>query len=119
MDATIYIPKPDLRFINDTPGHILIQTEIIGTELIFKFFGTDDERKVTIDGPRVLEKNSDGSMKTTFSQKITDKDNNIIREEVFNSSYDSPSKYPHPGEKLTQKPKDWSKGEWERYLKGD
>lgn len=117
MDSTIYIPRPDLRFVNDTPGHILIQTEIVGTELIFKFFGTSDGRQVSIDGPHILEKKPDGSMKTTFSQKVTDKNNDLIREDVFKSSYDSPSKYPHPGDKLTQKPKNWSKGEWERYLK--
>lgn len=119
MDSTIYIPKPDLRFINNTPGHILIQTEIVGTELIFRFFGTADGRKVTVDGPHILEKNSDGSMKTTFSQKVTDAADKLIREDVFNSAYESPSKYPHPGDTLTQKPKDWSQGEWDRYLKAN
>lgn len=121
MDSTVYIPKPDLRFINNTPGHILIQTEIVGTELIFRFFGTADGRKVTVDGPHILEKNPDGSMKTTFSQKVTDANDNLIREDVFNSSYESPSKYPHPGATtaLTQKPKSWSQSEWDKYLKAN
>lgn len=44
MDATIYEPSPDFKFINDTPGHILIITEIQGDELIFKFYGTSDGR---------------------------------------------------------------------------
>jgi len=51
LDATIYIPKPDLKFKNDTPGHILIQTKIEGTKLIFQFYGTKDGRKVEIKGP--------------------------------------------------------------------
>lgn len=51
MDATIYIPHPDLRFKNDTPGHILIQKRIIGNKLYFDFYGTDDDRKVKIEGP--------------------------------------------------------------------
>lgn len=51
MDATIYIPHPDVRFKNDTPGHILIQTRIAGNKLYFDFYGTDDGRKVKIEGP--------------------------------------------------------------------
>lgn len=116
MDATVYVPWPDLRFINNTPGNILIQTKIEGTILKFQFFGTNDGRKVEIVGPKVLEKKPDGSMKTTFSQKVTDKNGNVIIDDVFNSSYDSPSKYPHPGEeKLTTKPKGWSDREWRKY----
>lgn len=118
MDASVYVPRPDMRFKNDTPGHILIQTEIIGTELIFRFFGTSDGRKVNIIGPTILEKNPDGSMKTVFTQQILGADGNIIKENVFNSSYDSPSKYPHPGEEvLTTKPKNWSDNEWSKYKK--
>ena len=116
MDSTVYIPWPDLRFINNTPSNILIQTKIEGTILKFQFFGTDDGRKTEIVGPKVLEKKSDGSMKTTFTQKVTNKDGNTIIDDVFNSSYDSPSKYPHPGEeKLTVKPKGWSDKEWKKY----
>jgi vancomycin resistance protein YoaR len=117
MDSTVYIPKPDLRFINNTPSYILIQTEISGTELIFRFFGTDDGRKTAVDGPHILEKKPDGSMKTTFTQKVVDASGNVVREDVFNSSYDSPSKYPHPGAAPTQKPDDWSKKQWDAYLK--
>lgn len=51
MDATIYIPHPDVRFKNDTLGHILIQSRIEGTNLYFDFYGTDDHREITIDGP--------------------------------------------------------------------
>ncbi|MDP1884736.1 MAG: VanW family protein [Candidatus Moranbacteria bacterium] len=119
MDATVYVPWPDLRFINNTPGHILIQTEIAGTELIFRFFGTPDGRKINVVGPTILERKPDGSMKTTFSQQVFDADGKLIREDVFNSSYDSPDKYPHPGEVLTKKPDDWSKREWSEYLKAN
>lgn len=117
MDATIYIPRPDLKFINNTPNHILIQTEIEGTELFFRFYGTSDKRKVEIDGPKILQKNPDGSMKTTFTQKVIDKDGNVILEDIFSSSYDSPDNYPHPEDILTEKPDNWSKREWEKYKK--
>jgi vancomycin resistance protein YoaR len=118
MDATVYIPNPDLRFKNNTPGHILIQTKIEGTKLIFDFFGTDDSRQTNITGPKITERNSDGSMKATFTQEVSDKDGNQIIKDIFNSAYDSPSKYPHPGEELlTKKPSDWSDNEWKKYKK--
>lgn len=119
MDATIYIPRPDLRFINNTPGNILIQTKLDGTELTFQFYGTDDSRKIEIDGPHITERNPDGSMKTYFTQKVTSSDGKIVLDETFRSSYDSPDKYPHPGQetKITEKPKDWSKKQWNEYKK--
>lgn len=120
MDATIYVPRPDLRFVNNTPGHILIQTKIEGMELIFQFYGTSDGRTTKVIGPDILEKKHDGSMKTTFIQQVMDKNRSVIREDVFNSNYDSPSKYPHPGSIIgvfTKKPKDWSDREWKEYKK--
>ncbi len=118
MDATVYIPNPDLKFINNTPGYILIQTKIEGTKLIFDFFGTDDGRKINIIGPKITESNPDGSMRASFTQEVLDKDGNQIINDVFNSAYDSPSKYPHPGEEIfKEKPKDWTQGEWKAYKK--
>ena len=120
MDSTIYIPRPDLRFKNDTPGYILIQAKIEKTELIFQFYGVSDGRTTKVIGPTVLEKNPDGSMKTTFTQEIYDKDNALIREMTFRSDYDSPSKYPHPAtssDLLSEKPKGWSDREWSVYKK--
>ena len=119
MDATVYVPKPDLQFVNNTSSHILIQTEIVGTELIFRFYGTSDGRKTIVLGPTITEKNPDGSMKTTFTQQVFNSKDEILREDIFNSSYESANKYPHPGEILTEKPKDWSKNEWSRYLKAN
>ena len=43
-DATIYDPKPDFKFTNDTPANILIQTRIEGDNLYFDFWGTSDGR---------------------------------------------------------------------------
>ncbi len=53
MDATIYNPKPDLKFINDTPAYLLLQTKIEGDELIFELWGTKDGRKVEISKPKI------------------------------------------------------------------
>ncbi len=117
MDATIYIPKPDLKFTNNTPGHILVQSKIDGFDLTFRFFGTKDGRSVKVDGPHVLERGDDGSMKTVFTQEVnTDDGQNFIRDSFY-SNYKSPSLFPHPGEEpnLTTKPKDWSEKQWKEY----
>ncbi len=53
-DATIYDPKPDFRFLNDTGYYILFTTEIAGDDLYFRFYGTHDGRKVTQTTPRVF-----------------------------------------------------------------
>jgi vancomycin resistance protein YoaR len=51
MDATIYGPHPDLKFINDTGYYILLQIKIEGTKLIFSLWGASDGRKVEITDP--------------------------------------------------------------------
>lgn len=118
MDAAIYVPRPDLRFINNTPGNILIQTKIVGTVLTFYFYGTDDGRKTTIDGPTITEKQPDGAMKTSFTQHVFDKSGSEFIKDTFNSSYNSPYKYPHPGgPTLSAKPSNWSEEEWKAYKK--
>lgn len=115
FDATIYIPNPDLRFVNNTNNHILIQAAIEGTVLSFRFYGTKDGRTVTVDGPHILESNPDGSMKTTFSQKVTDASGNTIINDAFPSNYKSPSLFPK-FELLNEKPKEWTKKQWQEYL---
>ncbi|EKE18843.1 MAG: VanW family protein [uncultured bacterium] len=116
MDSTIYVPNPDLKFINNTPNHILIQAKITGTVLTFSFYGTDDGRKIAVDGPHITERQPDGALKTTFTQRVSDKNGNEYINDVFNSSYASPYKYPHlGGPTLSVKPSNWSEDEWKAY----
>ena len=51
LDATIYPPLKDVKFINDSPGYILVQSFTYGNGAYFKFYGTDDGRTVEMDGP--------------------------------------------------------------------
>lgn len=51
LDATIYIPNPDLKFVNDTENSILIQTTTIGTKAYSNIYGTKPERDVSLLGP--------------------------------------------------------------------
>lgn len=52
-DATIYQPYPDLKFKNDTPGYVLMDTYVVGNKLYFDFYGTDTGRRVELDGPYI------------------------------------------------------------------
>jgi len=94
FDATIYPPSPDLKFINNTPTHILIQAKIIKEDLTFELYGTNDNRKVTIEGPKQYDIKEDGSMKAELTQKVYDKENNLIIDKIFYSNYKSPNLYP-------------------------
>ena len=50
-DATVFSPSVDLKFKNDYPCHLLIQTELDlnSSYLAFNIYGCPDERKVTIN----------------------------------------------------------------------
>lgn len=53
LDATIYLPRPDFKFLNDTPGYILVQSKIVGTKITFELYGTKDGRVSAISDPIV------------------------------------------------------------------
>ncbi len=50
-DATIYPPNVDMKFTNDSPGALLIQTYAADDEAYFLFYGTKDERQAEVVGP--------------------------------------------------------------------
>ena len=93
-DATIYPPSPDLKFVNNTPHYLLIQTRISGNNLYFDFYGTSDGRKVETEGPVVYERGSGGAMKTWWKQRVYDKDGKLFLEKTFYSNYKSAALYP-------------------------
>lgn len=53
FDATIYTPYVDLRFLNDTDAHLLVQPVVdsAGGILSFHFYGTKPDREVVISEP--------------------------------------------------------------------
>ncbi|MFC1649370.1 VanW family protein [Patescibacteria group bacterium] len=55
IDATIYSPTTDLKFKNDTPAHLLVQSYYDPTlkTLDFEIYGTSDGRVSTISNPVV------------------------------------------------------------------
>lgn len=58
LDATVYDPSPDLRFLNNTPAHLLIQVKVDerNKKLTFQFYGTSDGREPIISEPIIWDK---------------------------------------------------------------
>lgn len=54
LDATVYQPKPDLRFRNDMATPVLIIGYVVGDKVTFELYGTKDGRTSMIDGPHLL-----------------------------------------------------------------
>ncbi len=52
-DAAVYIPNPDVKFINDTGNYILIQSRINKNDIYFDFWGTKDGRIATTTAPTI------------------------------------------------------------------
>ena len=53
-DATVYPPNIDMKFKNDTPGDLLIQTHSDSTDhAYFIYYGTKDERASDVFGPYI------------------------------------------------------------------
>lgn len=92
-DATIYPGVSDLRFQNDTPAHILIQSKIIGSKLYFEIYGTKDGRQVTVEGPRQFDVQKNGALKAELTRTVVYPDGQT-KKDVFKSSYKSPGLFP-------------------------
>lgn len=60
LDATIYQPNPDLKFINDTQATLLIQGRVVGDRITFDIYGTRDGRVAVVDGPYKLSETPAG-----------------------------------------------------------
>jgi vancomycin resistance protein YoaR len=57
MDATVYAPLVDFRFINDTPYHLLIENYYseANSSLTFKFYSTSLGRRIEKAGPVITD----------------------------------------------------------------
>jgi len=55
VDATVYSPSKDFKFLNDTPNYILVQAinDPKNLHLIFEIYGTSDGRVATVTEPKV------------------------------------------------------------------
>ncbi|PJC37292.1 hypothetical protein CO046_01390 [Candidatus Peregrinibacteria bacterium CG_4_9_14_0_2_um_filter_53_11] len=58
LDATIYPPLKDLKFVNDTGNYLLIHSYVDGTSASFQLYGTKDGREVALEGPMIFNRQS-------------------------------------------------------------
>ncbi|MFA6963126.1 MAG: VanW family protein [Patescibacteria group bacterium] len=110
MDATIYDPAPDFKFVNNYANSVLIQSRIEGTKIIFDFYGTKDSRKIEVSTPTVydytnpdppvyvetptmaagetkrIEKSHQGAT-ASFNYKVTAADGTDLQTRTFKSVY--------------------------------
>lgn len=112
FDATVYSGDVDLRFINDTPGHILINTEAKSDELYMQvaLYGTSDGRTSEITeykswdfrpapaplyfpdptlapGQKVQIDWATSGIKTSFTHTVKDRHGTVLREVIYTSNY--------------------------------
>ncbi len=70
LDATIYDPDPDLKFMNDTGHPVMITDQIVGTKITFSLYGTSDGRTSTIDGPTTVRTLAAPAPETVYSATL-------------------------------------------------
>jgi vancomycin resistance protein YoaR len=69
-DATIYPPHTDVKFTNDSPGSLLIQTHAEDSKAYFIYYGTSDGRETEIIGPYTWGHRDPPPDKTEFTTDI-------------------------------------------------
>ncbi len=70
LDATVYDPNPNLKFINDTPGDILIQGYTDGFDAYFVMYGTYDGRTVKMEGPYSYDYVNPPAAQTEYTDEL-------------------------------------------------
>lgn len=110
MDATIYDPAPDLKFINTYKTPILIWAVPGSNTLDFQIYGTKDARNIEISDPVTFDYTSAGEpiytetatmaagairqveratpgCSASFTYKVTGADGTVLENETFVSKY--------------------------------
>ncbi len=55
LDATVYGPHPDFRFVNDTGNYLLLQGITKNNQVTFELYGVKDGRIATISKPELYD----------------------------------------------------------------
>lgn len=110
MDATIYDPSPDFKFVNNYSMHVLIQSKVEGTKITFEAYGTKDGRKIEVSSPAAYDITTPGAPVITetdtlpagqrkqiekahngatakFDYKVTSASGEILQQKTFISKY--------------------------------
>ncbi len=112
MDAAIYTPDLDMRFLNDTDYALLIETSVFPSSnaVQFRFYSTNPGRQVVKEGPVVSNVRPPAPTQyevnpnfkpgqslqvdwaaegkdVTVTRKVLDRDGNLLHADVFTSHY--------------------------------
>ncbi|HEY6736182.1 MAG TPA: VanW family protein [Candidatus Saccharimonadia bacterium] len=95
VDATIYYPEVDFKFVNDTGHYLLMQTVMSGYDLKFDFYGTKTKSGV-LRGPAFISGTNDATQPshTVFYRDVLDLAGNVIKTDTFNTYYQSSKDFP-------------------------
>lgn len=95
VDATIYYPAVDMKFRNDTPGHLYMQTRMVGTSLTFDYFGTKTKYG-EIRGPQFISGDSDATKPshTVFYRDTKDLTGKLLKTDEVHTYYKSSKDFP-------------------------
>lgn len=69
-DATIYPPHTDMKFLNDSPGALLMQTYQEGDRAYFVYYGTRDDRIAQVIGPYTWDFKAPPPDRTDYTTEI-------------------------------------------------
>ncbi len=109
LDATVFVPRVDFRFTNDSPYWMLLETYIYGNQLLWKIYSTSDGREVqwqpsgpmnVVEAPEPLyRENGDlpsgeikqvdyeaDGMDVTVTRTVT-RDGAVIHQDTFRTHY--------------------------------
>ncbi len=82
-DATIFPPWTDMRFQNDSPGTLLIQTLVEGNKAYFLYYGTPHEdRTVDLIGPFTWDVREPPEDRTMYTTEIPSGETRIVSKAV-------------------------------------
>jgi len=70
LDATVYPPSVDMKFMNDTANSFLIQSFTIGSKAYYNFYGTKTNRTVRMIGPYYSAWSSPPAQKVEYSTNM-------------------------------------------------
>ena len=77
-DATIYPPYTDMKFTNDGPSDLLIQTHVEGDRAFFIYYGTAQNRAVEIIGPYVWDKREPPPDRFEYTDELAPGEERIV-----------------------------------------
>ena len=112
FDATVFIPNPDLKFINDTSNYVLVRNiyDSDNKKLTYEIYGTNDGRKTEISnykqwgaqsappdiyiddptleaGKLIKTESKVPGLKTSFDWTVTKSNGTILHQKTFISNF--------------------------------